>query len=208
LNACWPRSSPAPRKNAASTPTKAWDTERRRQPQIAINGIGRPADARSIGEHDTAMTRNPIETIMGALVLLVAAVFLVFAYTTADLRQVKGYPVTARFTKVGGLSVGGDVRIAGIQVGSVTAQELDPETFEAVVRMNVLERVRLPADTRAIISSDGLLGGSYVKLVPGSAETMLEAGAELDRTEDYQSLEDLVGEIIFLATQPSGGGGS
>ncbi|MBB4287491.1 outer membrane lipid asymmetry maintenance protein MlaD [Roseospira goensis] len=153
------------------------------------------------------MTRNPLETIMGALVLLVAAVFLVFAYTTADLRQVKGYPVSAHFMKVGGLSVGGDVRLAGIQVGSVTGQTLDPETFEAVVTMNVLEDVRLPRDTRAVITSDGLLGGSYVKLIPGSAEDTLAPGDTLERTEDYQSLEDLVGEIIFLATQPAGAGG-
>jgi len=153
------------------------------------------------------MTRNPLETIMGALVLLVAAVFLVFAYTTADLRQVKGYEIHASFTKVGGLSVGGEVRLAGIQVGSVTGQRLDQETFEAVVDMSVLESVQLPTDTRAVITSDGLLGGSYVKLVPGSSEDMLAAGDSLARTQDYQSLEDLVGEIIFLATQPAGSGG-
>jgi phospholipid/cholesterol/gamma-HCH transport system substrate-binding protein len=153
------------------------------------------------------MNRNPLETIMGALVLLVAAVFLVFATTTADLRQVKGYPLHASFTKVGGLSVGGEVRLAGIQVGSVIGQRLDPDTFEAVVDMSVLDSVRLPIDTRAAIASDGLLGGSYIKLIPGSAEEMLEPDAELARTENYQSLEDLVGEIIFLATQPAGGGG-
>jgi len=153
------------------------------------------------------MNRNPLETIMGALVLLVAAVFLVFATTTADLRQVQGYPLHASFTKVGGLSVGGEVRLAGIQVGSVIGQRLDPETFEAVVDMSVLDSVRLPTDSRAAIASDGLLGGSYIKLIPGSDDEMLEADGELARTENYQSLEDLVGEIIFLATQPAGGGG-
>lgn len=152
------------------------------------------------------MTRNPLETIMGAVVLLVAAVFLVFAYTTADLRQVRGYPLQASFTKVGGLSVGGEVRLAGIQVGSVVAQQLDRETFEALVDMSILESVRLPTDTRAVITSDGLLGVSYVKLIPGSESEMLAPGDRLARTEDYQSLEDLVGEIIFLATQPAAGG--
>jgi phospholipid/cholesterol/gamma-HCH transport system substrate-binding protein len=154
------------------------------------------------------MNRNPLETIMGALVLLVAAVFLVFAYTSADLRQVRGYPVSASFTKVGGLTVGGEVRLAGIQVGSVTGQRLDSETFEAVVDMSILDSVRLPVDTRAVITSDGLLGGSYVKLVPGSEDARLQPGDSLQYTQDYQSLEDLVGEIIFLATQPSGGGGN
>ncbi|MQX36595.1 outer membrane lipid asymmetry maintenance protein MlaD [Roseospira navarrensis] len=153
------------------------------------------------------MNRNPLETILGALVLLVAAVFLVFAYTTADLRQVQGYPVRASFTKVGGLTVGGEVRLAGIQVGSVTGQRLDPQTFEAVVDMTVLESVQLPVDTRAVITSDGLLGGSYIKLIPGNEADTLQPGDSLQYTQDYQSLEDLVGEIIFLATQPAGGGG-
>ncbi|KAA5607429.1 outer membrane lipid asymmetry maintenance protein MlaD [Roseospira marina] len=153
------------------------------------------------------MNRNPLETIMGALVLLVAAVFLVFAYTTADLRQVKGYPLSASFTKVGGLTVGGEVRLAGIQIGSVTGQRLDPKTFEAVVDMSLLDSVRLPTDTRAVITSDGLLGGSYVKLIPGTDEAKLEPGDALRYTQDYQSLEDLVGEIIFLATQPAGASG-
>jgi phospholipid/cholesterol/gamma-HCH transport system substrate-binding protein len=150
------------------------------------------------------MARNPIETILGALVLLVAAGFLAFVSTTTDLRQVSGYEIAARFTKVGGLKVGGDVRLAGIQIGSVKDLSLDAESFEAVVSMSILDSVPLPTDTRAVITSDGLLGGSYVKLIPGSDTAMLESGASLDRTQDYQSLEDLVGEIIFLATQPAG----
>lgn len=148
------------------------------------------------------MGRNPIETIMGALVLMVAAVFLAFAYTSADLRQVRGYSLKAEFLRAGGLDTGGDVRVAGIPVGTVIAQRLDPETFEAVVEMSILDSVRLPVDTRAAITSDGLLGGTYVKLVPGNASELLRPGDSIRYTNDYQSLEDLVGEIIFLATQP------
>jgi len=148
------------------------------------------------------MGRNPIETIMGALVLMVAAVFLAFAYTSADLRQVKGYTLTAEFLRAGGLDTGGDVRVAGIPVGTVVSQRLDPDSYEAVVEMSILDSVRLPADTRAAITSDGLLGGTYVKLVPGNDTEILGAGDSIRHTEDYQSLEDLVGEIIYLATQP------
>ncbi|MGB0697464.1 MAG: outer membrane lipid asymmetry maintenance protein MlaD [Rhodospirillaceae bacterium] len=148
------------------------------------------------------MRRNPIETILGALVIVIAALFLSFAYATADLGTVEGYSVTARFTKVGGLAVGSDVRVNGIKVGTVTQQALDAENFEAVVTMNILATMVLPEDTRASIVSDGLLGGKYVKLVPGGADVRLEDGTELAQTQDYQSLEELVGEIIFLATEP------
>lgn len=151
--------------------------------------------------------RNPIETVLGAVVLVIAAMFLIFAYSASDLRAVTGYDVTATFLKVGGLERGSDVRISGINVGTVTEQRLDPQTFEAKVTMSISSDVALPADTTAAIVSDGLLGGKYVNLVPGQAKERIAAGGAIARTRDFQSLEDLVGEIIFLATN-SGSGGS
>ncbi|ABC23238.1 outer membrane lipid asymmetry maintenance protein MlaD [Rhodospirillum rubrum] len=149
--------------------------------------------------------RNPIETIMGAVVLVVAAFFLVFAYNTADLKAVTGYPIQAVFLKVGGLVTGSDVRINGVKVGTVTGQTLDSDTYEAVVDMTISGDIHIPEDSRAAIVSDGLLGGKYVRLEPGQSATRLAANARLTHTQDFQSMEELVGEIIFLATQPAPG---
>ncbi len=146
------------------------------------------------------MKRNPIETVLGAVVLAVAVMFLAFAYSIADLKAVTGYEVKATFLKVGGLERGSDVRISGIDVGTVTSQTLNPETFQAQVTMSIDPSVVLPADTEASIVSDGLLGGKYVNLVPGRASERIAAGGVVSKTKDYQSLEDLVGQIIFLAT--------
>ena len=146
------------------------------------------------------MKRNPIETVLGAVVLIVAAMFLIFAYSIADLKKVTGYEVKATFLKVGGLERGSDVRISGINVGTVTGQVLDPATFQAQVVMSIEPAVQLPADTEASIVSDGLLGGKYINLVPGRAPERIAAGGNVTKTHDYQSLEDLVGQIIFLAT--------
>ena len=146
------------------------------------------------------MKRNPIETVLGAVVLVIAAMFLVFAYSIADLKAVTGYELKAVFLKVGGLERGSDVRISGITIGTVTGQTLDPVTFQAHVTLSVQPGVTLPVDTEASIISDGLLGGKYVNLVPGHAAERIAAGGVIAKTRDYQSLEDLVGEIIFLAT--------
>lgn len=146
------------------------------------------------------MKRNPIETVLGAVVLVVAAMFLVFAYSIADLKKVTGYEIKATFLKVGGLERGSDVRISGVDVGIVTGQTLNPETFQAQVVMSIEPTVKLPTDTEASIVSDGLLGGKYVNLVPGRATDRIAAGGVIGKTRDYQSLEDLVGQIIFLAT--------
>ncbi len=153
------------------------------------------------------MRRNPIETVMGAVVLLVAAFFLVFAYTQADLGKVKGYPLSASFASVGGLTGGADVRINGIKVGTVLGQSIDPDSFNAVVRMSISPDIRLPDDTVATVDSEGLLGDKFLKLIPGKSAKMLQPGATITQTKPYQSLEELVGQIIFLATGGDNSGG-
>lgn len=147
------------------------------------------------------MNRNPVETVLGAVVLLVAVIFLAFAYSTADIKKVKGYEISASFAKVGGLPIGADARINGIKVGTVVDQKLDPETFNAILKISLTPTVKLPTDTQASIGADGLLGDKYLKLEPGRAKTVIEPGQTLAKTKDMKALEELVGEIIFLATE-------
>ncbi|MDP6573767.1 MAG: MlaD family protein [Rhodospirillales bacterium] len=146
------------------------------------------------------MGRNIIETVMGAVVLAVAAVFVFFAYNMAEAETVKGYEVKAAFYKVGGLKKGSDVRVSGIKVGTVIDLGIDAETYDAVVSMSVADGIKLPVDTVAGIASEGVLGGKYVRLEPGTEKTYLEPGEAIAKTKDFRSLEDQVGEIIFLAT--------
>lgn len=147
------------------------------------------------------MKRNPIETILGAVVLLIAAIFLLFAYSIADLKITSGYEVSADFLKIGGLVRGSDVRISGVNVGTVTGESLDYDSFKARVTMSISADVNLPVDTQAAIVGDGLLGSKYVNLMPGRSQQVIEAGGSIRDTRDYQSLEDLVGEFIFLSTE-------
>jgi len=65
------------------------------------------------------MGKNLIETLMGAVVIAVAAIFMLFAYSKADIGAVDGYLVTAKFDRIDGINVGGDVRLSGIKVGTV-----------------------------------------------------------------------------------------
>ena len=151
------------------------------------------------------MGRNVIETIMGAVVLLVAGFFLVFAYSQADLGTVKGYQVQAAFSSVGGLANCGDVRINGIKVGTVLDQKIDTTSFNAVVTMSITPDIHLPVDTVAVVDSEGLLGGKFVKLIPGRSAQTIAAGGNIENTKNYQSLEEMVGKVIFLATDSGGG---
>ena len=149
------------------------------------------------------MTRNLLETLLGGVVLLVAIVFLVFAYSSSQVNDIDGYELFARFDRVDGLEKGSEVRISGIKVGNVLEQSLDPETFRAEVRFTVRNDVELPLDTSAAVVSAGLLGGKYLQLVPGGDIEYLEPGGEVTLTQSAVNLEDLIGQAIF--SQGSGG---
>ncbi len=146
------------------------------------------------------MKRSLVETFLGGLVVVVAAGFFIFALQATDVGAVDGYGLKARFLKLGGLEVGSDVRISGVKVGTVTDRQLDTESFEAVVLFTVRSELRLPADTLAVVTSEGLLGNKYLRLIPGFATEIIAEGGEISQTRDYRTLEDTVSEIIFLAT--------
>lgn len=149
---------------------------------------------------DFLMYKRPVETIMGILVLAVAALFCYFAYNVSDLKVVKGYTVTAKFLKVGGLNIGSDVRINGIKIGTVISQNLDNEDYTANVAMSLAPNIKLPIDSVASIVSDGLIGNKFIKIDPGHDEKILVDGDHLKNTKDFKTIEDLVGEVIFMVT--------
>ncbi|MEP4377500.1 MAG: MlaD family protein [Alphaproteobacteria bacterium] len=146
------------------------------------------------------MKRGAVETILGAVVLLIAIGFVFIGARSIDVQDNDGYELTARFLRVGGLDRGADVRISGVKVGSVIDRSLDEKTFEAVVTFSVRSDLRLPADTEAGVTAEGLLGGKYLRLFPGKATETLPPDGEIVQTRDFRALEDTVSEIIFLAT--------
>ncbi|MBL4719681.1 MAG: outer membrane lipid asymmetry maintenance protein MlaD [Alphaproteobacteria bacterium] len=150
------------------------------------------------------MKRSVIETVLGGVVLLVAAVFFIFAYSSSNIRPVDGYTITARFNSVDGLVKGSDARIGGVRVGTVTNMSIDQEAFQAVVTLSIQKEIRLPEDTLAVVSSDGLLGGKYVRLEPGNSSIRIGDNGEVKKTKDVVSLEEMLGKVIFLVADEGG----
>ena len=150
--------------------------------------------------------RSIAEVAAGAVVLAVAAVFLVFAITNSGRSGVSGPGLTlrAKFDSIAGLAPGADVRIAGVKVGSVLDQRIDPQTFLAVLTLRLDGNLRIPSDSSAEIASEGLLGGRYVSIVPGGAERILGQGGEITITQSSVSLESLLGRFIFSMTEGQG----
>jgi phospholipid/cholesterol/gamma-HCH transport system substrate-binding protein len=143
------------------------------------------------------MNRNVLETVMGAVVLVVALIFLAFAYSSAGIRTVSGYTVTAKFDHIDGIKIGSDVRISGIKVGTVTAATLDPKTFQADVRMTIDGAYPLPVDTVAVIASPSLLGDNVMMLTPGNDDKTILPGGAIAQTQSPTSLQSLMAQAMF-----------
>jgi phospholipid/cholesterol/gamma-HCH transport system substrate-binding protein len=151
------------------------------------------------------MSSNLVESLIGALVLLVAGWFLVFAYERTDMASAGGYTLTARFDRIDGLGVGSDVRMAGIKVGSVVDTKLDSTSFQAIVTLSLAANLQLPTDTAAAITSEGLLGGNYLNLMPGGMDETLVDGDQISETQDSVDLLGLISKFIYGGENNGGG---
>ena len=149
------------------------------------------------------------ETGMGAVVLIAAGVFFVYALGAGGKGLApSGYQVSAKFGQVGALEPGADVRVAGVKVGTVSDVTLDPKTFLAVARFNLDSSVKLPADSTAKITSDSLLGGQHVAIEPGGAPDNLKPGGEIQNTQGAVDLFSLVGQVLRPQTPASPASGA
>ena len=146
------------------------------------------------------MKRSIVETLLGAVVILGAAAFLMFGYKAGNVGSPNGLMVTADFSGIGGLAPGDDVQISGVKVGSVTDVELDQASYLARVHMSLDSSIELPTDTAALISSKSLLGGRFLALEPGADEELIESGGKIQFTQAPQNLEQLLGQFIFSAS--------
>ncbi len=151
------------------------------------------------------MQRNVIETVMGGVVLIVAAMFVAIAFRSGTVTAPSGYQVIAEFDDASGMGPGSEVRMSGVKIGTVHSQELDPETYFAVVTLNISESVKLPLDTSARIIADGLLGSNFIALEPGGDEEMIPPGGEITFTQGSINVVDLLGRFIFSAAEAGGG---
>jgi phospholipid/cholesterol/gamma-HCH transport system substrate-binding protein len=140
------------------------------------------------------------ELLTGAVILLVAVGFLGYAVAHSGRTAASGYDLKAKFDRIDGLTVGSDVRMAGVKVGSVSNTRLDPESYLAVVTLSVQDSVKLPKDSSAEVTSDGLLGGKFLSLTPGGDTAMLPPGGTITITQSSVSLEQLLGKFIFSVT--------
>ena len=143
------------------------------------------------------MASERAEILTGAAVLAAAISFVVYAAQGAGLTGAPdSYPLTASFRSVEGITVGSDVRLSGVKVGTITSLALNPQTFFADAKISIRKDILLPTDSTILVSSEGLLGGNFIELLPGGALETLEPGAEIEDTQGAVSLITLLLKFV------------
>jgi phospholipid/cholesterol/gamma-HCH transport system substrate-binding protein len=143
------------------------------------------------------MQNNTFETLMGALVILVAAGFLYFAYTSTSVGALGGYELNARFASADGISAGTDVRLHGVKVGRVASLELDPKTYAVNAAISLRSDIKVPDDSSIKVTSAGIMGSSYLAIQPGGSDKMLPPRGEITNTQGSIDLMGLIGRAMY-----------
>ncbi len=144
-------------------------------------------------------SNSAVETLIGAAVIGIAVAFLMFAYSSTGAGPISGYEVVAKFNRADGVNIGTDVRLSGIKVGTVSRMALDPMTYNAVVTIALQSNVKLPDDSSARITSEGLLGNQYISIEPGGSQMSIASGGEIENTQGSVDLIGLVSKAMFGA---------
>ncbi len=137
------------------------------------------------------MKGNVLESVIGAVVLIIAVFFVYFAYTTSGEKIKEGYVLTARFDDVSGLTNGSDVKLNGIKVGIVKSLKLD-DNYQAKVELLIRDGIRIPSDSSVSVTTDGLMGNKFIAISTGFSSEKLKPNEEIEITRSAVNLEKLI----------------
>ncbi len=141
------------------------------------------------------MHNDTVETLIGAAVIAIAVIFVVYTYRSTGTADMSGYELTAKLARVDGLAVGTDVRLAGLKVGTIRNLSLDP-TYMIKVDMDIHKDVKVPDDSSLVVTSAGLLSGSYLSIAPGGSDKMLPPGGQIKNTQGAIDMMGLINKFV------------
>ena len=147
------------------------------------------------------MKERLIETVVGFIVICIAIFSFMFFYKVSDSeKNGEGYFLNASFQNIDGLAEGNDIKLSGIKIGYIDNLTLENGTYFAVARLKIKKGIDIPSDSRAIVSTSGLLGGKYIRINPGSADDNLQENGKIKFTQSSINIEDLISKLMYSLT--------
>lgn len=141
------------------------------------------------------ITEETRHILVGTGVFLLVALLFLFAART-DRSALGSYRITARFNSVEGIFQDSSVRLAGVRIGEVVGLDYDSDRQQAVVTMAIRPGIELPADSLAIVTSDGMMGDRFIRIDPGGSLDFLKDGGRIEFTQDSILFEELLAKVI------------
>jgi phospholipid/cholesterol/gamma-HCH transport system substrate-binding protein len=167
----------------------AWAETERRRPAITKPGL-------------PMANSNWRDAWVGTATIVVAVCLIVFLARPAPEDQKaaeNNLILVAEFGRIDGLHIDSPVRLAGIDVGHVGAIALG-ENRRATVTLSIANPdLPIPADTAAVIETDGIFGEKYVELHPGGDFEVLSHGQRISYAQDSVVLESLLNQVVSRA---------
>ncbi|HBQ37301.1 MAG TPA: outer membrane lipid asymmetry maintenance protein MlaD [Rhodobacteraceae bacterium] len=144
------------------------------------------------------MSESTTEVLVGGAVLAVAIGFLIYAGQATGFSPAKSsdYPLIASFRSGEGISVGTDVRLAGVKIGTISQMALNAQTYRADVTLSMKQGILIPDDSAVVVASEGLLGGNFVEIYPGASLDNFTSGDEIEDTQGAVSLVSLLMKFV------------
>lgn len=154
----------------------------------------------------TAETKRVIWCLATFLMVCAAALFVVILVFGNFRFSARANVYNAEFHNVSGLRTGNLVRVAGVEVGKVSAIVVNPDATVHVA-FSADPAAVLTRSTRAEVRYDDLIGGRYLSLVDGPGDsTVLQPGQTIpvERTAPALDLESVTGGFrpLFRALSP------
>jgi len=140
---------------------------------------------------------NFFDFLVGTIVLGVAITFFTISFKSSKISSDNGYKILAKFDNADGINIGSDIKISGVKIGTISEQNLDAESFQAVLKFNIYNHIKIPTDSSAKIVSEGLLGSKYIAITPGGGDEFMKEGQEINFTQSSINFEELLGKFIF-----------
>ena len=140
------------------------------------------------------MKSDIFELVVGLGVIIIAGWFILSVVSKSEKLTNVGETTKyiASFNDVSGISVGSDIKLAGVTVGKVLELKLDEINYTAEMVLGINKKIKIPNDSEIIITSEGLLGGNYVSISPGGSDIFLKANENFSFTQSSLSLNNLI----------------
>jgi phospholipid/cholesterol/gamma-HCH transport system substrate-binding protein len=139
---------------------------------------------------------------LGVFVFVSIALFIAGIYFIGNRQQLfnSTFEISGIFQDVNGLKAGNNIRLAGINVGTIESIEILSDT-SVRVNMTISEDTRkfIKKNAIGLIGSEGLMGNKVISIIPGTSGSKLIENNDMIKTAIPPGMDDIMLKVNTTA---------